>query len=163
MKIIVDSREQKPYQFSGYPVQTEPAALAAGDYSLAGFQDRIAIEWKSLNDLIGCLKGSDRGRFERELAKGRSYERFLVVVEAGLQDVSAGRYISNMKPAAALQSIMAFYIRYGTPFLFCGNRDGGEYVTYSILQKYIYEIGKRFTQAQEARAIWYGYIMITID
>lgn len=148
MKILTDTREQKPFLFKKYPVETEAAALTAGDYSLTGFQDRIAIERKSLDDLIGCLTGKDRTRFEKELARAGSFERFAVVVESDIQDISAGRYTSNMKPHAALQSITAFYIRYGIPFLFCGNRDGGEYMTYSILQKYYYEIEKRFKKLQ---------------
>jgi len=69
-----------------------------GDYSLPGFEDRAAIERKSLNDLIGCLMGSNRQRFERELARGRHYDLFAVVVEASLADVSQGRYRSDMKP-----------------------------------------------------------------
>lgn len=144
LKILTDTREQLPYSFEKYAVQTEAAALAAGDYSLAGFQDRVAVERKSLNDLIGCLTGADRSRFEKELARAGSFERFAVVVEASLQDLTAGRYTSNMEPHAALQSITAFYIRYGIPFLFCGNRDGAEYMTFSIIQKYFYEIEKRF-------------------
>lgn len=102
MIILTDTREQLPYTFSKYPVQTEFAALAAGDYSLKGFQDRVAVERKSIDDLIGCLIGSDRNRFEKELARAGSFERFAVVIEASLQDVSAGRYKSDMKPHAAL-------------------------------------------------------------
>ena len=144
LKILTDTREQLPYTFENYPVQIGRAALTVGDYSLAGFQDRIAIERKSLNDLIGCLTGTNRIRFEKELARAGSFERFAVVVESDIQDVSAGHYVSKMQPHAALQSITAFYIRYGIPFLFCGNRDGAEYMTFSILQKYYYEIEKRF-------------------
>ena len=144
MIILADSREKKPYTFEKYPVQVEVAALTEGDYSLAGFTDRVAVERKSLNDLIGCLVGSNRTRFKKELARTGSYERFAVLVEANIQDVSFKRYRSLMEPHAALQSITAFYIRYGIPFLFCGDRDGAEYVPFSILQKYYYEIEKRF-------------------
>ena len=149
MKIITDSREQLPYSFEKWPVKIETIGLSVGDYSLAGFSDRIAIERKSLDDLVGCMMGKNRERFERELAKAGSFERFAVVVESDIQDISAGRYTSNMKPHAALQSITAFYIRYGIPFLFCGNRDGGEYMTHSILQKFSYEIKKRFNVLQK--------------
>ena len=150
MKIITDSREQLPYSFEDYQVEISTAALPAGDYSLAGFTDRIGIERKSLDDLIGCLTGKDRTRFERELAKAGSFERFVVVVESSLQDVSFKRYRSAMAPHAVLQSVTAFYIRYGVPFLFCGDRAGGEYITHSILQKYLYEIDKRYQHARKA-------------
>ena len=144
MKILTDTREQRPYRFENYRVESEPAALNCGDYSLKGFQDRVAVERKSLADLIGCLTGSDRTRFEKELARAGSYERFVVVVEASLQDVSGKRYRSAMEPHAVLQSVTAFYIRYGIPFLFCGSREAAEYMTFSIIQKYHYEIQKRF-------------------
>ena len=150
MKIITDSREQLPYEFSSYQVEISTAALPAGDYSLAGFTDRIGIERKSLDDLIGCLTGKDRDRFERELAKAGSFERFVVVVESSLQDVSFKRYRSAMSPHSVLQSVTAFYIRYGVPFLFCGDRAGGEYITHSILSKYLYEIDKRYQHARKA-------------
>ena len=144
MIILTDTREQRPYSFRDYQTPIEAEALSCGDYSLKGFQDRIAVERKSLNDLIACLTGSDRTRFEKELARAGSYERFAVVVEASLQDVSFNRYRSAMEPHAVLQSVTAFYIRYGIPFLFCGDRGGAEYMTYSIIQKYHYEIEKRF-------------------
>ena len=143
MKIIIDTREQAPYQFLKNAIQTERAALPCGDYSLAGFADKIAVERKTLDDLIGCLMGKDRDRFERELARAGCYERFAVVIEASLYDISAGRYRSDMKPHAALQSITAFFIRYGIPFLFCGDRAGAEYLTFSILEKFAYEIHAR--------------------
>lgn len=156
LKILIDTREQTPYCFEKYPVESETAALTAGDYTLAGFQDRIAVERKSLNDLMGCLTGKNRERFEKELARAGSFERFVVVIEADLKDISDGKYKSDMKPHAVLQSITAFFIRYKIPFLFCGNRDGGEYMTHSILQKFYYEIEKRFETLTKAANI-HGY------
>lgn len=64
MRLIIDSREQAPYDFATYDVDTEPGTLHTGDYSLAGFEDRVAIERKSLDDLIACLCVG-RERFER--------------------------------------------------------------------------------------------------
>jgi len=39
-----------------------------------------------------------------------------VVVEASMQDMAEGRYHSRMRPHAALQSVLAFQVRYGVPF-----------------------------------------------
>ena len=150
MVIICDSREQAPFQFQGWTVELRQAALPSGDYSLIGFEDRVALERKSIDDLVGCFMGDNRGRFEKELARARSYELFAVVVEAGLPDVAQGRYTSNMKPQAALQTITAFFVRYGVPFMFCGSRAGAEYMTASLLSKHLYEIEKRYKQAQGA-------------
>ncbi len=154
MKILVDSREQRPFTFAKYGVETEVVTLPAGDYSLPGFTDRVAIERKELNDLIACLMNENRERFERELHRARHYDLFAVVVESSLADVSRGRYRSEMKAHSAMQSLATFQVRYRTSFIWAGNREGAEYVTYSLLAKYLYEIENRFKQAtkgQEAR------------
>jgi DNA excision repair protein ERCC-4 len=150
--ILIDTREQAPFAFQGYDVAPEKATLPCGDYSLPGFEDRAAIERKSLDDLVGCLMGSNRARFERELARGRHYDLFAVVVETSLADVSQGRYRSDMKPQATLQSIITFQVRYRVPFMWCGNRAGAEYMTYSLLAKYLREIGERYKQATKGQA-----------
>lgn len=146
MLILTDTREQAPYLFQGYEVQVEPATLPVGDYSLPGFLDRVSIERKSLDDLIGCLTAG-RDRFERELARGRAYDFFAVVVEASLADMYNGKYQSAMTPQSALQSVVAFEVRYKVPFVWCGNRAGGELMTHSYLSKYLREIGERFNLA----------------
>jgi DNA excision repair protein ERCC-4 len=122
-----------------------------GDYSLPGFEDRVAVERKALEDLISCLMGSNRDRFERELYRGRHYDLFAVVVEATLSDVLRGHYRSGMKAHAALQSLIAFQVRYRVPFVWAGNRNGAEYITYSLLSKYLREIGERFKQATKVQ------------
>jgi len=151
MRILVDSREQQPFAFTKYEVTTEVIALPVGDYSLPGFQDRVAIERKELNDLIACLMNGNRERFERELYRGKHHDLFVVVVEASLNDVLHGRYKSEMKAHAAMQSLMAFTVRYGTSFIWAGTRAGAEYVTYSLLTKYLYELKKRFNLATQAQ------------
>ncbi len=149
MILLVDSREQAPFTFERWPdLQIQTAALPAGDYSLPGFEDRAAVERKELNDLVSCFMGDNRTRFEKELARARRYELFTVVIEAGLEDLAKGNYRSNMKPQSALQTVTAFFVRYSIPFLFCGNRRGAEYMTHSLLSKYVYEIEKRYKQAQ---------------
>jgi hypothetical protein len=91
VKIIIDTREQAPFEVTRFPnVETERGTLATGDYSLPGFEDCVAIERKSLDDLIACLQGSNRERFERELQRARHYNLFAVVVEASLDDVRSG-------------------------------------------------------------------------
>jgi ERCC4-type nuclease len=144
MRILIDTREQNPLTFERFQAETERAALLAGDYSLQGWADHVGVERKELNDLISCLKGDNRDRFERELAKLRFYDLAAVVVEANLDDVSKGRYRSEMNPHAALQSIFAFQVRYRVPFVWAGTRAGAEYVTFSLLEKYLAEIEKRY-------------------
>lgn len=104
MRIVIDSREQQPYTFRGYDIQIELGTLLTGDYSLAGFTDRIAIERKELSDLIQCLSW-ERERFSREMQRAKGYDFFAVIIEASWQAMAEGNYRSRMKPQAACQSV----------------------------------------------------------
>lgn len=139
MKILIDTREQSPYRFE---TESETAALPTGDYSLKGGEHLIAIERKTLDDLIGCLT-TGRDRFERELYRGRALDYFALVIEASLSDLSDGRYRSKMKPKTAVQSLLAFSARYALPIFFVENRQYGERVTEILLLKYGRELGKK--------------------
>ena len=147
MRILIDSREQRPFTFKGYDVDPETVTLPVGDYSLPGFTDKVAIERKELNDLISCLMNGNRDRFERELAKARHFDLFAVVVQAPLSAVSRGQYRSEMKTQAALQSILTLQVRYRAAFMWAGNRADAEYIVHGLLSKYLREIGERFKMA----------------
>lgn len=147
MKIIVDSREQRPFTFSRFPgVEVVTGTLATGDYSLPGLETLAAIERKSLADLVGCLTG-ERDRFERELARLSAFELRAVVVEASWSDLEAGRYRSRMNPHAAAQSVLTFQVRHRVPFMFAGSREGAETIAHGLLAKYLREIQARYKLA----------------
>lgn len=150
MKIICDTREQAPFDFDKYECEVATGTLNTGDYSLAGLEDRVAVERKSLDDLMGCLVGDGRERFERELARARGLDSFAVVVEASFQDMAEGRYRSRMKPHAALQSVLAFQVRYGVPFVWAGNRAGAEYAAFHVLRHYLREAQERLKAVVKA-------------
>ena len=139
LKIIVDSREQAPFAFSGDAyrgTEVVTGTLDTGDYSLAGLADKVAVERKSVPDLVACL-GRERERFERELLRARALESFAVVVEGTWEELARGQYRSKLNPAAACQSVCSFVARWHIPFLFCGTRAGAEYVCYSLLRQYL--------------------------
>ncbi|MFH1629654.1 MAG: ERCC4 domain-containing protein [Pseudomonadota bacterium] len=140
VKILIDTREQLPYQFQ---TESETVTLPTGDYSLEGGEELIAIERKSVDDLIGCLT-TGRDRFERELHRGGALDYFALIVEASLSDLSNGKYRSKMLPKAAIQSLLTFSIRYNLPVFFVENRRYGARVTESLLLKYAREQEKRF-------------------
>lgn len=135
LSIIRDSREQAPFAFAGLPVEVTVGALEAGDYTVAGFGRRIAVERKSLQDLVGCLSG-ERARFERELARLRGYDAAAVVVEAPAYGLRTGRYLGRLDAGAAWQSVLAFTQRYRIPFIFCADRADAQAVTYDLLRHY---------------------------
>lgn len=152
MLIIVDSREQAPFAFEGKAYEgseVRQGKLQTGDYSLAGLEDLIAVERKSLPDLVGCLTGG-RERFERELQRARGLEAFCVVVESPWEALARGEYRSRMNPHAACQSVLAFTARYGIPFLFCGSRPAAEYCAYGFLRQFLQGGRSRWRKVSEA-------------
>ena len=135
LRIVVDTREQVPFPFVGYPVALEAGTLTDGDYSLAGFESRVAVERKSLADLVGCL-GADRKRFQRELARLRGYDSAVVVVESPADDLRGGRYRGELDAGAAWQSVLAFSMRYRVPFIFCRDRTDAESIAFDFLRHF---------------------------
>lgn len=139
MELIIDAREQCPFQFEGklYPdTWISKGTLQSGDYSLAGLENHVAIERKSLADLVQCL-GRDRERFERELIRAKGLEYFAVVCEGSFRDLANGHYRSKLPAHSASQSVAAFMARHRTPFFFAGSRPAAEYITWSLLKQYL--------------------------
>lgn len=152
VKVIIDSREQAPFAFQGEVYAgtiCEVGALQSGDYSLGGLIDRVAVERKSLPDLVACL-GRERDRFERELQRARGLDAFLVVVEAPFEDLAKGNYRSQLRPHAACQSVMAFAARYRVGFHFAGSRAAAEYSCWSFLRQYLLGAERRLKEVVKA-------------
>ncbi len=146
MKIICDSREQLPYLFVNDDLykgtKLETGTLATGDYSLVGLEDRVAVERKSLDDLMNCL-GRDRERFMREMERGRRLESFCVVAECDWRAIAQGAYRSQIRPQSALATIHAIMSRMMIPVIFAGSRAGGEFSTFSFLKQFSYGLEKK--------------------
>lgn len=137
--IKIDTREQRPYGFENSEVGTIPV----GDYSIKGLENHIAIERKTVDDLVRCLI-TDRQRFGKELHKARALDYFALIIEASLSDLVNGNYRSEMNPKSAIQSLLAFSIRYRLPIWFAESREYGQRIVESLLCKYAREIEKRF-------------------
>jgi len=135
LRIIQDSREQAPFRFEGFPAVVETGALEAGDYSLAGFERRVAVERKSIQDLVGCLTG-ERPRFERELQRLKAMDAAAVVVEQPQSVLRLGHYRSAMPAESAWQSVIAFSMRFRVPFWFCDSRADAERVAFDFLRHF---------------------------
>lgn len=139
--IVVDSREQRPYSFTSDRVGgVVTTALPAGDYSLQGYETRIAIERKSLADYINTVVHS-QDRFARELALLRSYPRAWIVVEASMDDVLQGRFESGVKPQALFAMSAALQVVYGIEVQFAFDR--------ATARAWVEELLVQFWQSQQ--------------
>lgn len=152
--ILVDSREQTPFAFAGLQadardgggplvVTLRGATLESGDYSLAGFTDRVAIERKGLADLFGTI-GQGRERFERELARLDRLDFAAVVVEAEWSDVLTNppRH-TQLSPKTVFRSVLAWQQRWrGVHWFFAAGRRHAEVTTFRMLERWLKDESK---------------------
>lgn len=138
--IVVDPREQLPYSMTVrtkvgdvVTIPTVRQTLDTGDYSLLGWEDEVAVERKSLEDLIGCI-GVGRDRFERELQRMLSYRSRIVVVEASWAAMNMGNWRSRVTVNSAVGSVTR-WMEDGVPFHFAGSRPEAELFTARYLYK----------------------------
>lgn len=146
--VYVRARRGVPGHGAGLPL--ERVALETGDYSLPGLVDLVAIERKTLNDLIGTLFGTGedsngnarpgQDRFRAQLDRMRAinarggYAR--IVVEASLTDVYEHRYRSQrVTPVSVVNMMNSIDVDYGVPTVWAVNRDGAQLFVGTVLMR----------------------------
>lgn len=129
--IAIDTREQAPYAFEGSVTKTLPS----GDYSIVGLEDRVTIERKSKTDAYGSL-GHGRARFRREFERLSCFDYAVVVIEDTVQGFLHRPAHSKMNPRAAINTLIAWSVRYRIPVFFAGDRDHARALTQKLLQMY---------------------------
>ena len=120
--IIVDSREQEPYEFDPEIVSIKHKALAVGDYSLDGFENRVCIERKSLQDYMQSVI-KQRDRFLKEINKLSEIQYCCIVVECDLSDIMGKRYRSGVHPNSVLGATLSLMVDHRVPVCFCSDRQ----------------------------------------
>ncbi len=113
-------------------------ALPAGDYSVVGLEEWVAVERKSLDDLVASVT-RERARFLREMERLGTFDAACVVVEAELADVAAHRYRSKARPRSIVGSVITIGLRYRVPTYFCGSRALGAAFAERYLVRYAVE------------------------
>ena len=145
-----------PVRDREHVVEVRRASLDTGDYSLPGLETRVAIERKSLADLVGTVTGSTQSalgertenmaRFGEELDRARRLWWFAVVIEAYPEAVIAyleDRFESRSRKVAAdgqgiidprrmndphkvLGAARSWAIDYGYPVIWAGSAHAAE-------------------------------------
>ena len=62
-------------------------------------------------------------------------------------------YRSAMTPQSLLQTLAAWSVRYGLHVHWCGSREGGEYLTHSLLEKFLKEQQTRLAALVRAHGV----------
>lgn len=146
--VCVDRREQAPYSFLNIKsdaangqapliVRTATETLESGDYSISGYEHRIAVERKSLEDAYSTFSHG-RARFERELARLQLLDFAAVVIEAGWGRILGSPPAhSRLLPKSVFRSIIAWQQRFpGVHWLTCPDRRFAEIATFRILERF---------------------------
>jgi DNA excision repair protein ERCC-4 len=161
--IIVDSREIHRFGFTGYRadarqqkkplvIPVEVAALKTGDYSLKGYENRIAVERKALQDAFSTFC-HERDRFERELERLNALEFAGVVIEAGWPSIlNSPPPHTQFSPKSFFRSVVAWNVRYPrVHFWACETRSFAERVTLRWLERFFLDEQTKLKQlAKEA-------------
>lgn len=119
--VLVDNREQRAWEFDPDYFTTQRATLRTGDYTIAGFEDRLCLERKSLGDFVSTVI-QDWARFRKELYRLAAFDVAAIVVEADLADVFNHKYESEAQPASVLGRVNGIFLDHGIPVLFWGVR-----------------------------------------
>jgi len=120
--VIIDTRERDPYKFDSRLIKEVRLKLLAGDYTVAGMEDVIAIERKTRDDFVGTVM-QEYDRFKRELERLQKYIRALIVVEANLSEIGNHDYYSTADPEAVIRRKAEIEVNFGVPVQFCSDRQ----------------------------------------
>lgn len=154
--VVIDTREQAPFRFTGIEadktaagsksgdtsrdqsliVPTVNACLESGDYSIVGHEHDVAIERKSVGDWFSSIS-AERDRFEREMERLAEIRYAAVVIEGDWNKllIDADRR-SRMSPKVASRTMANWSIRYGVHFWPMLSRRHAELWTFQLLNQF---------------------------
>ena len=139
--LIIDTREQNPLDFSQFEdIRVERRKLWPGDYSLQAASRLVAIERKSVSDLIGTMAGGYAGhsatspeRFDRELIGLAGVlhlggDAFILVEpdergETAEEQINAGNYRAMIPPEKVWFFIYTIKYYWRIPVVLADSRE----------------------------------------
>ena len=120
--VLVDTRERDPLDFSGFPNWIggeKRQKLGAGDYSVEGMEDLLALERKTLSDLITTVM-QYRPRFFRMCERLARCKWKALLIEASYEDIKSpyDDEYTLAHPNAVSGTLDALEARYGIPVIY---------------------------------------------
>lgn len=139
--IIVDTREQKPWDFPDHT--TALKKLDTGDYSIQGLEHILCIERKrSVSEIANNIT---EARFKDVLSRMSKYRFPFILLEFDLQqiiDFPIGSDIPKnvwskikISPKYILKSVLEMSLLYNIYVIFCGSKENAEIYATSIMKK----------------------------
>lgn len=144
--ILVDSREQKPYEFADYPVETREETLRTADYTLPRFCEYdaendtyvpwLGVERKSGPDLLQSITHG-RDRFKNEIKRADGWpDNLRVMIETDrliFENNEDFMQYRDVQPNQVLGTLDAWDRYYDVEFIFAGSRQMAEQRTHDLL------------------------------
>lgn len=121
--VIVDTREQTPFtfeRFDNWIGGTLSMALPTADYSVQGMESLIALERKTLTDVVGSVL-QNRERFLRMCERLADYKHKAILIEASYTEIKTPyRFTSDVRahPNGVVGTLDAIEAKYGIPIIY---------------------------------------------
>jgi len=136
--IITDTRENCGYLFKGKEAEAKIVMkkLTTGDYSLEGFENKIVIERKRINELFGNFAG-DRERFMREVERMKKIPYKFLLIEGSFKDLIQMKKVpGKVSIKLVVATLISLMIKRNIKVVFAGNPKLAEQLAYRILIKF---------------------------
>jgi hypothetical protein len=152
MKVIIDSREQKPWSFSFFGAEEIHKKLDTGDYTVYGYEKQFTIDRKaSLSELYSNLF-KDYSRFKKEILRCEGMEAYILCEfpynsiarfphDSGIPNKyskTRGWTWDNLRWGSddIMDKIQLLSERDNINFLFCMNRGAAEQKAYQLMKDF---------------------------
>lgn len=128
--IYTDTREQKPWSIQHLKFRQETKHLTVGDYTVKGYEDKLAIEKKSgLKEFITNISGKDKKRFARFLQHLSEVPYACIVIEDSLgrlDKVFAEMEYTRVTPKSVYDWLAKITFEYQIPIIFFDGRGNAK-------------------------------------
>ena len=123
--VLVDTREREPLPLhANHPnwiAGEQRSALKTGDYTVEGMEGLLALERKSLADLVSCTV-TYRKRFLAACSRLAKFRWKAILIEATLEDIKGGfeefDIPSDVHPNSVCGLLDAIDAKFGIPILY---------------------------------------------
>lgn len=125
LKLIVDSREQKPLEFrEGIFDKIEVEGMPVADYWCMVDEREVPLcfERKSLGDLFGTMTHGYE-RWKRQMKKAQDFGlQMILLIEGSMRDVGKGYEHSQFSGDSMLKKLAMLRVKYDLEYHFCNDR-----------------------------------------
>ena len=145
MKILVDTREQQPWDFGIYGCETAAATQKTGDYTVEGYEDLIVIERKRSTGELAMNLGKKSKQFEAEMERMLGFRyRYLICEfpsERFIEFPKGSTIPRKMWPKIPMNGkfmfsrLMKWCEHYGVEAIFCNNKGEAEKEAWRVIQE----------------------------